>query len=102
MAKRIGKIGVIGLATAALVQPLTAFASVPPIMGDRLVDGILSTLIYGIIGIAMAALSLRVVDAITPGNLNKQLTEEKNMALAIVVGCLCLGVCIIIAAAVAG
>lgn len=79
-----------------------AYAAVPQIWGDALVDGVLSTLIYGAIGIVLAAVSFKVVDALTPGNLKEQLTVEKNVALGVVVGLQALGLSIIIAAAIAG
>ena len=44
--------------------------------------------------------SFIIVDKLTPYDLWKQLVEEKNTALAIVVGAAALGICIIIAAAI--
>lgn len=79
-----------------------AHAAVPSVSGDALIDGILSTLIYGAVGIVLAAVSFRVIDALTPGDLKAQLTVEKNVALGIVVGLQALGLSIIIAAAIAG
>jgi uncharacterized membrane protein YjfL (UPF0719 family) len=82
--------------------PGYAFAAVPTVSGDALIDGILSTLIYGAVGIALGAISFKVIDALTPGDLRQQLTVEKNVALGIVVGLQALGLSIIIAAAIAG
>jgi putative membrane protein len=64
--------------------------------------GITSSLVYGLIGMAMAVLAAKVVDWITPGNLFTQLTDEKNVPLAIFTGLLVLGICIIIAASIVG
>jgi uncharacterized membrane protein YjfL (UPF0719 family) len=64
--------------------------------------GLLSSLIYSFIGIVMAVFAAKVVDWITPGQLFRQLTDEKNMPLAIFTGLMVLGICIIIAAAIAG
>lgn len=87
---------------ALLVSSSPAFAAVPEIVGDKLLDGLISTMIYSAIGIVMAALSFKIIDAITPGDLSKQLTEEKNVALGVMVGLQAVGISIIIAAAIAG
>ncbi len=41
-----------------------------------------------------------MIDWITPYHLWKEIVEEKNIALAILVGAMSLGICVIIAAAV--
>lgn len=64
--------------------------------------GVVSTVIYSIVGIVMAVVSFKVLDAIIPGDLKKQLTEDRNVAIGIVVGLQALGISIIIAAAIAG
>jgi putative membrane protein len=64
--------------------------------------GILGSIVYGLIGMTMAILAAKVVDWITPGNLFQQLTDEKNVPLAIFTGFLVLGICIIIAASISG
>lgn len=60
------------------------------------------TVIYAVIGILIALLAYQIIDWITPGRLSKKISEEGNIALGIVVGALMLGICIIIAAAIAG
>ncbi len=61
---------------------------------------ILNSVLYAILGIAIFVVGFIVVDKLTPYDLWKQLIEEKNVALAIVVGCATLGTCLIIAAAI--
>ncbi|HZQ48381.1 MAG TPA: DUF350 domain-containing protein [Verrucomicrobiae bacterium] len=61
---------------------------------------VLNTLLYSAVGLAVFCLSFVVIDRVTPYNLWEQLIKEKNVALAIVIGCVSLGLCIIIAAAV--
>lgn len=84
-------------ATAAPAQ-----ASVTAVTGNPLTDGILATIIYGFIGIVMALFGAKLLDLVTPGDMRKLIAEEKNMAMATVVGFMMLGICIIIAAAIAG
>ena len=61
-----------------------------------------SSLLYSIVGVIVFVISFKVVDWITPYNLWKELIENKNQPLAIVVGAVGLGICIIIAAAMHG
>lgn len=85
-----------------LITCVHAQAAVPHFVDDNALNGLLSTIIYSIIGVAMALLAYKLVDVLTPGHLSKQLSENHNIALAIVVGFLMLGICIIIAATMVG
>ena len=67
-----------------------------------LTNGVINSLIYSLLGIVMAVFAAKVIDWITPGNLFRQLTDEKNVPLAIFSGLMVLGICIIIAAAIVG
>lgn len=61
---------------------------------------LLNSLIYALLGVVVFIVSFVIVDKLTPYDLWKQLVEEKNTALAIVVGAAALGICVIIAAAI--
>lgn len=65
-------------------------------------SGILSSIIYSLIGIVLAIFATKVIDWITPGNLYRQLTQEQNLPLAVFAGLFVLGICMIIAAAITG
>lgn len=69
---------------------------------DSLLKGILGTILYSILGIVMCIIGYKVIDWLIPGKLGKQIGEDRNMAVAIVAGAMILGICIIIAAAIAG
>jgi len=56
-------------------------------------------LIFAAVGIAAAVVGYKVFDKCTPGDLHKEILENKNFAAAIVAAAVILGVCIIIAAA---
>lgn len=60
------------------------------------------TALFGLIGVLLAVLGYKVFDICTPGNLHKEILENKNVAAAIVAAAVILGVCIIIAAAIMG
>ena len=61
---------------------------------------LLSSLIYALLGVVIFIACFIIVDKLTPYDLWKQLVEEKNVALAIVVGAAALGICLIIASAI--
>jgi uncharacterized membrane protein YjfL (UPF0719 family) len=69
---------------------------------DSLQKGVLGTILYSVIGIIMCVFAFKVVDWLIPGKLSKQISDDKNLATAIVAGSMILGICIIIAAAIAG
>jgi len=59
-----------------------------------------AALVFAFIGIVVFVLSFTIIDRLTPYDLWKEIVQEKNMALAVLVGALSIGICIIIAAAV--
>lgn len=63
---------------------------------------LLNSLLYSLIGVALFWISFIVIDKLTPYDLWKEIVEEKNVSLAIVVGAMCLGVALIVASAIHG
>lgn len=63
-------------------------------------SGILVSIIYGTVGIAMLIIGYYVFDLLTPYSTRKELVEDQNVAVGIVVGAVVLGIAIIIAAAI--
>jgi putative membrane protein len=61
---------------------------------------VINALIFSVIGIAMFVIAFIVVDKMTPYDLWKEIVEEKNVALAILIGAISIGISIIVAAAV--
>jgi putative membrane protein len=59
-----------------------------------------NAVIYAVLGILIFALAFVLIDKLTPYHLWKEIVEDKNVALAILIGALSIGMCIIIAAAV--
>lgn len=60
------------------------------------------SLIYALIGVVIFWLSFILIDKLTPYDLWAEICEKKNLALAIVVAAMCLGISIIVAAAIHG
>jgi putative membrane protein len=59
-----------------------------------------AALIYAAIGLVIFAVAFIVVDRLTPYSLWRELIDEKNAALAIVVGAVAIGISIIVASAI--
>jgi uncharacterized membrane protein YjfL (UPF0719 family) len=60
------------------------------------------SIIYALIGVAIFWICFLIVDKLTPYDLWAELVEKKNVALAIVVGAMCIAIALIVAAAVHG
>jgi uncharacterized membrane protein YjfL (UPF0719 family) len=59
-------------------------------------------LLFAGVGVVAAVAGYKIFDKCTPGDLNKEILEHRNVAAAIVAAAVILGVCIIIAAAMLG
>ena len=61
---------------------------------------LINALMYAVLGIVLFVVAFVTIDMLTPYALWKEIVEEKNLALAVMVGAMSIGMCIIIAAAV--
>jgi len=61
---------------------------------------LVNAIVYAAIGIVIFAGAFLVLDRVTPYNLWKEIVQEHNVALAILLGAMSLGLCVIIAAAI--
>jgi len=61
---------------------------------------VVSAILYAAIGIGIFIVAFFVIDKITPYHLWKEIVQEHNTALAILLGAMSIGICIIIASAV--
>ena len=59
----------------------------------------LSTLVYSVIGLAIFAAALWIMQMVSPFSLRKEIEEDQNVALAIIMGSVFLSLAIIIQAA---
>jgi putative membrane protein len=61
---------------------------------------VLGSLIYALIGVVVFWVSFLIIDKLTPYDLWGEIVERRNMALALVVAAMCLGISVIVAAAI--
>ncbi len=76
---------------AALVVPLENLKSV-----------LLSTLVFVLLGIIIFALAFIIIVKASPFSVRKEIEEDQNIALAIVIGAVIIGIAMIVAAAIQG
>jgi uncharacterized membrane protein YjfL (UPF0719 family) len=61
---------------------------------------VLNAVVYSLLGIVIFVGAFALVDRMTPYHLWNEIVHEHNTALAILIGAMSIGMCIIIAAAV--
>ena len=64
------------------------------------VSFVVNAVVFSFLGVLIFWASFLLIDKLTPYHLWKEIIEEHNTALAIVVGAMSLGICIIIAASI--
>ena len=69
-------------------------------MNPSLVTNLVNAAVFALLGIVVFTVAFVVMDKVTPYHLWKEIVQEHNTALAILVGAMSIGICIIIAAAV--
>ncbi len=62
----------------------------------------LGSIVFALIGVVIFWLCFIIIDKITPYNLWQEIVEKQNRALAMVVAAMCLGISLIVAAAIHG
>lgn len=72
---------------------------------DGLIEGmkashILGTVVYSLIGLVLFVLCFVVIDRFLPYSVHKEIEEDQNTALGIIIGSMMIGLSIIIAAAI--
>jgi uncharacterized membrane protein YjfL (UPF0719 family) len=67
---------------------------------DDLLSHLAAAAIYALLGILIFVAAFVIIDRMTPGTLWKEIIEEHNTALAVLVGAISIGLSIIIAAAI--
>ena len=79
---------------------MTALGFIIPMEG--LLPVVVTTLVFVVIGLIVFALAFLVIAKATPFSVRKEIEEDQNVALAIVIASVILGSALIIAAAVHG
>ena len=62
----------------------------------------IGSIVYALVGVLIFLLSFIIIDKLTPHDLWGEIVEKQNRALALVVAAMCLGISLIVAAAIHG
>lgn len=84
-------------AVLSLMTPTLAFAQEMPRLGVG--TGLVLSIVYGLVGIALLMVGYKIFEWITPFSVNDALSKDQNRAVGIVVGAIFIGVALIVAAA---
>lgn len=71
-------------------------------IGAATLHTFLFTLVYTIFGLLMFGVAFWIIVQLTPFSIRKEVEEDQNIALAILIGAVMLGLAIIIAATIHG
>ncbi len=61
---------------------------------------LLWSVIYAVLGVVIFAISFWLIDRLTPFSIRKEIEEDQNTALGIIIGAVIIGLAIIISAAI--
>lgn len=83
-----------------LLTVVTTFAMVVKL--DELLPVLFTTLIFVVIGLVFFGVGFLLFSLLTPFSIRKEIEEDQNIALGIVIGAMLIGIAIIVAAAING
>jgi putative membrane protein len=69
---------------------------------DQLLNLLFTTLVFSLVGIILFALAFFIIVKIAPFSTRKEIEEDQNTALAILIGSVIIGIAVIVASAVHG
>ena len=70
------------------------------ILAELHLGPIIGTIVYSLIGVAIFIVAYKIIDFITPYSVHKEISEDHNVALGIIIGSIMIALSIIIAAAI--
>ena len=69
---------------------------------DDLLPVVLTTIIFVVIGLIVFAIAYFIIVKVSPFSVKKEIEDDQNTALAIIIGSIIIGVALIISAAIQG
>jgi putative membrane protein len=69
---------------------------------NQLIDLILTTLAFTLFGLIMFAIAFLIIVKVSPFSIRKEIEDDQNTSLAIIIGSVIIGIALIVAAAVHG
>jgi putative membrane protein len=86
---------------------MLSLLSFAPILGlvvklEELLPVLVTTLIFVLIGLVVFAIAFFIVVLVAPFSVKKEIEEDQNIALAVIIGAMIIGIGLIISAAIQG
>jgi len=69
---------------------------------DQLGEALVTTAAVSVVGLLVFCLAFFVMDKISPFSLRKEIEQDHNMALAVIMAAVIIGIALIVASAVSG
>lgn len=71
-------------------------------INDHLLHSLGLTTVFSLLGLLVFAMTFKVIQRVTPFSIRKEIEDDQNVALAIVIGSVFIGTALIISAAIHG
>jgi len=72
------------------------------LFSQRWWEGLVATVIYAVVGMLLFGVVIKLMAHLTPFSVRKEIEDDQNVALGIVMGALIVGIAIIFAASIVG
>ena len=69
---------------------------------DQLGGLVLQSLVFALIGIVIFAIAFLIIVKVTPFSVRKEIEEDQNVAMAVLIGAIIIAIAIVLAAAIQG
>ncbi|HEV8133977.1 MAG TPA: DUF350 domain-containing protein [Pyrinomonadaceae bacterium] len=69
---------------------------------DQLGSLVLQSLVFALIGIVIFAIAFWIIVKVTPFSVRKEIEEDQNVAMAVLIGAIIIAIAIVLAAAIQG
>jgi uncharacterized membrane protein YjfL (UPF0719 family) len=86
----------------SLVAQVTNAGSSEGLSISSLVRGVVGSLVYSMVGLVMFAVAFLIINKAVPFSIRKEIEDDQNVALGIVIAAVIVGIAMIISAAVHG
>jgi uncharacterized membrane protein YjfL (UPF0719 family) len=88
--------------TLALLAQSTGAADTGGLSMNGLVRGVVSSLVYSLVGLLLFAVAFFVINKSVPFSLRKEIEDDQNTSLGIVIASVIVGIAMIVSAAIHG
>lgn len=72
------------------------------ILAMTLLESVSNVALFSLVGIILFALAFFIMGKVTPFSIRKEIEEDQNVALAVVIGSVIIGIAMIVVAAMSG